>query len=202
MIREKAIFFKLNRLKLSDQQLFETAISGFRPSACTCPACNAEGRLRQIRPYGRHMISIVDGQRADTLISVPRFLCESCGHSHALLPDFLIPFGSYSLRFVLSVLGGYLFRTGTVADYCDHWQIAVSTLYAWIHLFTSHYNAWCSILDRISWASIVALDTVSSCSAFPSAFFLRFGFSFLQARGATPSGMPPLCDRRQKGCRT
>jgi hypothetical protein len=198
MIRDKAIFIKLNQLNFTDQQLFDTAVSAFDTSACSCPLCNAKGRLKQIKPYERHMISVTNGAREDTVLSVRRFLCESCGHTHALLPDILVPFGSYSLRFILTVLAGYLERPGTVADYCAQWQIGVSTLYGWIHLFISHYNAWCLILDRILWVCRDALQSVSSVPAFPSGFLSRYGFSFLQGTWPSQSGRVNPPDRRRR----
>ena len=198
MIREKAIFIKLNQLYFSDQQLFDMALSDFKPSKCTCPKCGAIGRLKPIQPYKRDMISISEHKRIETVLSVPRFLCRSCGHTHALLPDILIPFGSYSLRFVLTVLLGYLTRSCTVDAFCDHWQIAVSTLYTWIHLFIDQFNAWCKVLDRILWLCHDAICSITRTPAFPSAYFQRFGFSFLQGRQTSPSGTPPLPDRRRK----
>lgn len=178
------------------------AVAGFDPDKCSCPKCKAIGRLKQIRSYKRDMISASGNERVDTVVSVPRFLCESCGHTHALLPDILIPFGSYSLRFVLTVLLGYLGRSCTVAAFCEHWQIAISTLYGWIHLFTEQYNAWCKIFDRILWVCRDAIRSVVRTPAFPSSFFLRFGFSFLQRHQTSPSGAPPLPDRRRRPCST
>lgn len=196
MIREKAIFIKLNLIHLSDQELFDRAIASFRPGSCQCPVCGAVGRFSKIRPYQRELISISSGKRIEVSVSVPRFLCGSCGHSHAVLPDILVPFGSYSLRFILTILHGYLERSCTVADFCAHWEIAVSTLYGWIHLFLEHYNAWCRILDRILWVCHDALAVVSGTGSFPSAFFRLFRFSFLQGLKASPSGCPPPQDRR------
>ena len=198
MIREKAIFIKLNQLHYSDRQLFDAAVAGFKPSSCGCPKCGAVGRLSPIRPYRRFMVSAEHGSRSDTELIVPRFRCGSCGCTHALLPDSLIPFGSYSLRFVLTVLLAYLNRSDTVADFCDHWQIAVSTLYGWIHLFRSQYNAWCRILDRILWVTQKSLDSVSDFPAFPSDFLFRFGFSFLQGHRASPSVALQRIDRRRR----
>lgn len=198
MIREKAIFIKLNQLHYSDQQLFDAAVARFNPSSCRCPKCGAVGRFSRIYSYRRFMISAEHGSRSDTVLIVPRFQCDSCGCTHALLPDSLIPFGSYSLRFVLTVLLAYLNRSGTVADLCDHWQIAVSTLYGWIHLFRSQYNAWCRILDRILWVTRESLDSISAFPAFPSEFLARFGFSFLQGHRTSPSVSLPQIDRRRR----
>ena len=198
MIREKAIFIKLNQLHFSDQQLFDITVAGFKPSSCRCPKCGAVGQFSRIRPYRRFMISVDHGRRSDTELIVPRLRCDSCGGTHALLPDSLIPFGSYSLRFVLTILLAYLNRNGTVTGLCEHWGIAISTLYSWVHLFRTHYNAWCRVLDRIQWVTTDSLASVSDFAAFPSGFLARFGFSFLQGRRTSPSGPAPRIDRRRR----
>ena len=41
---------------------------------------------------------------------------------------------------------------------CQHYSIAVSTLYMWIHLFEEHANLWLSIVNRITWVSNQSLD--------------------------------------------
>lgn len=202
MIREKAIFIKLNQLHFSDQQLFDHAVSGFKPFECRCPKCGAIGCYQEIGSYERDMVSAHDGSRIDTRLTIRRFQCLSRRHTHALLPDVLIPYGSYSLRFILTVLLNYLKRTDTVADLCHYWNIAISTLYDWIHLFIDQYNSWCRVLDRILWISRKAVGTIARFPAFPSEFFLRFGFSFLQGRMTTPSGPVHLSDRRLRPCTT
>lgn len=198
MIREKAILIKLNQIKISDYELFDKAISDFKPSKCSCPKCGAVGRLSPFDSYQRSMISVHDGHCHDSVVSIPRYICNSCGHTHAVLPDILIPFGSYSLRFVITVLSGYLKRSCTVAEYCEHWRIAISTLYRWIHLFVHHYNSWCRILDRILWLETHAISDVSCINQFPYGFFQRFKFSFLQGHKMSPSVCIPLPDRRHK----
>lgn len=198
MIKEKAIHFKLNQLQFSDQQIFDAAVAEFKPQHCSCPKCNAKGSLIKFQPYQRQMISVENGSRKEVTLTVPRFLCDSCGHTHALLPDILIPYGSYSIRFVLTLLQAYLSRTCSVADLCDQWQISVSTLYGWIHLFLDHFNAWCDVLDRIRWVCSNAIEQVCSTPHLPADFLARFGFSFLQARNMTLSDSRPQQDRRHR----
>lgn len=118
----------------------------------------------------------------ETELLIPRVVCGSCCHSHAFLPDVLIPFSSYSLRFILTVLVEYLGRSCTVAALCEKWQLAISTLYSWIHLFLDHFNAFFDILDHILWITEEALTAVMDYEQFPAVFFARFGFSFLQLR--------------------
>lgn len=202
MIREIAIFIKLNQLNFSDQQLFDYAVSSFNSSKCSCPKCSALGHMDPFSSYQRDLITVSDGKRIESSLIVPRFLCTSCGHTHAILPDVLIPYSSYSLKFILTVLLEYLQHKRTVTALCAHWEISVSTLYDWIHLFLEHYNSWCRSLDRILWISHKAVSSVCNTESFPSRFFAQFRFSFLQRHKTSPfqSVHPP--DRRYKASTT
>ena len=129
MIRAKSISGKLNLINISDQQLFDCCIADFNPSMHICPNCGAIGWFSHAASYERTMITVIRGKRQEISVAVPRLKCESCSHTHAILPDCLIPFGSYSVRFVLQILLTYLNRNCTVAALCDKWQISISTLY-------------------------------------------------------------------------
>ena len=176
MIRKKAILFKLNQIKLSDKQLLDSALTSYK----VCPSCGAKGCCKPHGSYKRDMISINDSIRTDDIIDIFRVKCSSCKSTHALLPDILIPFGSYSLRFVLYVLRAYLYRDGTVNALCDHFCIAVATLYKWIHLFNEHANLLLNAAVQISRVTAPALDFIEGITELPSQFFCRYRFSFLQ----------------------
>lgn len=184
MIREKAILCKLNGIKFSDKELLDAAT----PSFDRCPVCGARGCCSPHASYTRWMISIHHGVRAEYTLTIKRVMCASCGCTHALLPDVLIPYGSYSLRFILHVLRAYLNRNCTVAVLCGRFSIAVSTLYAWIALFNEHANLWLSVLERISRVSLQVLDFFENIDMLPFSFFRRYGFSFFQKCRATRSG--------------
>ena len=169
MIRAVAFLHKL-KIASSDEFLFRHAI-----------------RHRKIAYYPRWMITVQEGKRCELELSVPIYRCASRGHTHAILPDVLIPFSSYSLRFILTVLQDCLDRKNSVRGLCSGWGIAVSTLYTWIHQFASQFSLWKGILHRIDWVRREALSSLQDAPAFPSCFFSRFGFSFLQCRAASPS---------------
>lgn len=180
MIRVKTILGKIFSLKISDRQLFSSAIQAFSPSSAACPHCGAIGRCDFHDSYTRWLISIENGRRSDTIVSIQRVLCASCGRTHAILPDVLIPYGSYSLRFILVILNKYLERTITVQEFCASWGIAVSTLYDWIHLFEKQASLWLGVLKEVK--SLCASSILEICSqdSLPASFFGRFHFSFLQ----------------------
>ena len=187
MIREKAILCKLNQIKISDKELLDAAA----PNSECCPGCGARGCCSPHASYTRWMISIQNGKREETLLTIDRVWCASCECTHALLCDVLIPYGSYSLRFILHVLRAYLDRNGTVAALCEGFRIAVSTLYAWIDLFNEHANLWLSVLERFTRVTRQVLDFFEDIDTLPFSFFRRYGFSFLQDRGTTRSGRVP-----------
>lgn len=187
MIRVKTILDKLFCLKISDNQLFHDVLADFSLSDAVCPCCGAAGCCVFHGAYNRDMISVQSGSRLAITVSVPRIRCKSCGHTHALLPDVLIPFGSYSLRFILTVLYGYLKRNCQVCDFCNAWNISVSTLYGWIHLFEDQASLWLGVLNRVKRISLDALNTIDSVVALPSSFFSILGFSFLQCHKTSHS---------------
>lgn len=182
----KALLGKLDSLPFSDERMIEESLDRMDRSRIRCPVCGALGRCRPIGAYKRMMITVVDGDRSEVELEISRVQCDSCRHTHALLPDVLVPYGSYALRFILHVLAEYLRRCEPVAQLCERWAISISTLYGWIHLFREQHNLWFRILDRISWVTRSALTKICDIPAFPSAFFERFHVSFLQ-RPATRS---------------
>ena len=187
MIREKTLLFKINQINISDRELLGSKKLRDKP----CPITGAVGCLKPNGTYTRWVISIHHGVREEYEITVARVFCTSCGHTHALLPDALIPYGSYSLRFILHVLRAYLKRKGTVADLCEGYSISRSTLYTWIHRFTEHANLWFQAFERISQITLRILDFFEDIERLPSAFFEKFRFSFLQNHLTTRSSALP-----------
>ncbi len=182
-VRAFLLLCKLNSYKLSDKALFDAFMSKIDLSHMACPSCGSKGRHILYSSYERSMISLEEGERRDLVVTIPRIRC-SCGHTHAVLPDVLIPYGSYSLRFILTVLFCYLTRHVTVEELCSKFQIVKSTLYSWIHLFIEHFNLLAGILRSIDALNLDALEWVNSFDGFSFEFYNRFKFSFLQTHRA------------------
>ena len=196
MIIRKSIFIRLNSLNNKDLELFNESINSFSPHKCSCPKCGARGQHKKIGSYPRVMISCINGNRCVTHIKIPRVQCMSCRHTHAIIPDILIPFGSYTITFILTVLKAYIRKKYTVTALCSRYHISISTLYTWIHVFVSRYNSWAPVLDRIQKITYASISHVMHKHALPSFFFERFHFHFFQAK-TTPShyarSTPKIC---------
>ena len=179
MIRIFNLFCKLNEIKISDQEWFDKTFEKSSLLGQVCPYCNSKERMIPHDTYSRYMITIKGNRIESVLLRIPRVKCTSCGHTHAVLPEMLIPYSSYSLRFVLTVLKDYFLHVHTVGQICEAYQIAHSTLYAFRALFLSHKRL---ILGVLNDALEQAVDFIAELDGqFLFRFWKSFRFSFLQA---------------------
>ncbi|HBG01341.1 MAG TPA: transposase [Firmicutes bacterium] len=114
--------------------------------------------------YPRFLIGFDSGIVCCHSIMVTRFMCQSCRSTHALLPEFVIPFKSHSLFFVLAVLKDYFLSSLTVSQLCAKYEIPPATLYSWKAAFLKDKRIWLGALQ----------DTLTSAKEFLD-FLLRRG---------------------------
>lgn len=117
--------------------------------------------MSPVASYRRYLVEWEDGEPVTHTVTVQRYRCGSCRHTHALLPSMLVPYSSYSLRFILEVLRSYFLKTDTVARICERVGIAVSTLYRWKRLFLMHKQLWLGVLEAAHRANCGFLDQLS-----------------------------------------
>lgn len=188
MIRPFTVFCKLNQISFSDRQWFEQEAESLNHTDGICPVCHAKACLSPFASYTRYLVEWKDGLPATHEVTVQRYLCSSCGHTHALLSSALVPYSSYSLRFILLVLRDYFLRKACVQKICQRAGISVSTLYRWKALFLTHKALWLGILEDMGTSAETFLDGMDG--TFVQGFCRRFFFSFLQRlRGTSPD--PP-----------
>ena len=188
MIRAFTIFCKLNLIKLSAEQLFLQSMQKFSFQDLRCPHCGAKHpQWDYYASYERCLISFEHNESVCYVITITRLICPSCNHTHAILPDILIPHGSYSLLFILNLLRDYFTGSLTVQELCDRYQISVSTLYAWKRLFYIHKKLWLGVLDDSMTSALDFLSEILSPndSIRLDVFFLSNAFSFLQGVSKT-----------------
>lgn len=188
MIRFFTVFCKLNFKTLSALDLFLESMKDF-PSdklpfiKLACPCCGAKNPLWSYHDsYNRYLISYENEITITYTIDITRIICSSCKHTHAILPEIIVPYASYSLTFILLVLKDYFVSKMNVKTICDKFQISVSMLYGWKRLFLTHKKLWLGVLENIYWNSITFLSSLPTfiTSNDLSLFFLQNGCSFLQ----------------------
>ena len=174
--------------------MFQKATDSFCHRAEACPKCGARGKLSEHGDYGRYLVSFEDGGITADLVRPDRFRCSSCGSSHALLPDIIIPYGRYSLLFVLAVLIAYFGGAATVASICEKFGIAVSTIYDWKKRIAEQKGLMLGALisqKQGMHAYILGLLASDDISDILCRFYRKFGFSFMQRRSASAARSRP-----------
>ena len=156
------------------------AQASFVISREVCPFCKARYLCSFHSSYVRDMIVIEKGSVVCHSLTISRVICSSCGHTHAILPDVLIPYGSYSLFFILKVLRLYFLHSFTIEELCSSYEISISTLYAWVHLFQKQKALWLGVLSDAAISPLSFLSLLMDTSSFTAKFFQSFFFSFLQ----------------------
>jgi transposase-like protein len=180
--------------ELTENQIFQEATNGYKHFGEACPKCRATGKLSEYGDYSRNLTSYEDNHIIDNEIRPLRFLCSSCNTTHALLPDNIIPYSPYSLLFMLSALIAYYERTGTVADVCNQFKIAVSTIYEWIERISLYKDLMLGALfsrKRREHSFMLDLFNSNGLSEILRGFYRKYGFSFMQNRSARTARSHP-----------
>lgn len=165
MIRGFGQLCKINFKHYSALDLFYYSMNMINIHDHPCPMCGSRHPIwKRHATYGRYLIGLDKGIVCCHSIVVTRFICQSCRSTHALLPEFVIPFKSHSLFFVLAVLKDYFLSSLTVSQLCAKYEIPPATLYSWKAAFLKDKRIWLGALQ----------DTLTSAKEFLD-FLLRRG---------------------------
>ena len=134
--------------------------------------------------YNRYLVEWDGNTQKCSTVTVQRHICDSCGHTHAILPSCIVPYRSYSLRFLLLVLRAYFTRPGSVEGLCDHYGITISMLY-----FQQQKALWLGMLEDLFVPAVPFIDAMDVTLL--KEFFLAFRFSYLESPRVTDPEMPP-----------
>lgn len=147
MIRVFKQFFKINYKILTALDFFNASIKKINIYDYACPFCHTKHPdWKRHADYERQLIAFENGQVVCHRVIIIRYKCDSCGHTHAILPESIIPYQSYSFLFILAVLNDYFLKSLTVEAICDKYSIPASTLYSWKKLLLRHKKQWLGLL--------------------------------------------------------
>lgn len=184
MIRKNSLFCKLSRIRKSSASLFQICMENYSPTREVCPVCHTAGHCIPFSSYRRNLIDLFQGKIVIHTIFISRCKCQNCGHAHSVLPDCIIPYGQYSLLFILKILFKYFFHLQTVHSLCQNYQITPAMLYRWKNLFLEHARLWKEQIEKLnpspSAPIFKILFNTDPFSDFLCAFSAAFPLSFLQ----------------------
>lgn len=197
MIRKNLLKCKINFYELYVETVFPAFTKRFIPQAEVCPFCGASGYCRSFGSYDRFLIDFVNGHINLKSVRIRRVKCEGCGHTHAILPDFIIPYCHYSLPFILQVLKAYFLRKKAIRNLCEFFYISPQILFRWLRIYGKHKTWHLGALASAETAPADFLDriiTQDPLSDFLTEFLSNTLFSFLQNHAN-----PANCSRKPLG---
>ena len=182
MIRLNALDYKLKNAILHIRNLFRQSLQQNPLFLLACPYCGAKGTCRRRGSYERNLVTFSDGKPEVLRLRIPRVQCP-CGKSHALLPDLIVPYLSYSLPMILMVLSDYFHRRLTIRGICEKYLVNVPLIYRLKKLFLLHKKQWLGVLRDMELSAFSFLDELltASYSLFTDAFLRLTTYSFLQS---------------------
>ena len=92
-------------------------------------------------------------------LCIMRLIC-TCGHTHAILPDFIIPYSGCGLFFLLRVLAEYFLHLSTVERLCERFCITLSQLRRWLQLFRVQKEDWLGVLSSMEASGLSFLKSL------------------------------------------
>jgi len=195
MIRLFTALCKSLLKKISEDDAFYESINDSDLYRTACPHCGTAGKYSEYGSYVRNHVSCVEYKIIEAHVRPSRVKCLSCNRTHALLPDTLTPYSPYTLCFKLLVLTAYYGRDTNVIDICDRFGIAVSTLYEWKKVMTTHKDFMLGVLISRKIPALEFLRNLlgaADISDILRIFFNKYGLSFMQdaSVSVTLSGLP------------
>jgi len=159
-------------------------MAAFNPGRETCPVCGSGGNCHVHAYYGRKIVDFIQGKPVRSELTILRLVCNSCGHTHAILPDPIIPYSGYGLFFILRVLAEVFAHASTQEQICERFGITDNQLRKWKDLWNRHKQEWLGILNSMETSDRAFVKTIVhgvDYAVFARAFTQRTAFSFLQS---------------------
>lgn len=197
MIRIYTVFSQLYKLSLTDRQWLAQDCASFKGLGASCPHCGAKSCLKEFGYYERYLIELESGEPGIHRVGIKRYRCPSCRHTHDLLSSCLVPYRSYSLRFILTVLYSYMCRHKTVEQLCSHFGIQPSTLYAWKKVYMKQKEAWLGVLKSLYRSGMSFIEGLTGKEV--EGFYEKFRFSFLERIPRTDREVSFIVEGRGRG---
>ncbi len=157
-------------------------MAAFRPEMENCPCCKCNGSCHIHAYYFRYILDFRKGKPYCARIRVMRVMC-SCGHTHAILPDFIIPYRQLSLKYLIQALFAFYAHREPISKICSRFCLDPALLYRLKALYEEHKRLWLGGLEDACTSQLKFLRSLCfqpDISGLLHAFYLRTSFSFLQ----------------------
>ena len=131
-------FYKKNKKNYSfNQEQIQNLMPSCNDITCKCPKCKAKSNFSYHGSYSRNITFICKENTYDFKVTVSRVICNSCGSTHALLPDFIVPYRITSRGSILYIVSTAM--STSVLKTAEKFNISFQQIYAFIALVLSFY---------------------------------------------------------------
>ena len=90
-----------------------------------CPNCNSTDLIKWGN-YERNIIYLADNECRSRVISVKRVKCKSCNHTHALLPEGIVPYKQHSLKTIIEAITN---KTNVSENLIKKWKRQINKIF-------------------------------------------------------------------------
>lgn len=156
----------------------------------TCPKCGAKHSLIRHGNYERNLILVDNFDNVkEVKLLVLRLKCKSCGSTHAILPNDIIPYCIYSFSYTINVLTRRFVNGEKVMDICNNLSVSFQLVYFFISKFLEFMDSASFVLRNLENFSISTLyhfiesiNTYNNSNNFSYQYFFLTRWIFLMSK--------------------
>lgn len=147
-----------------------------------CNNCHCRGECIRYGHYKRSYLVKEQDLSGSTTIRIQRVICKSCGCTHAILPEKIVPYCQFSIVFILLVLLAYYSKASTVTALCETMFITAPMLYRWKKQFEKQKDQYLGVLKSAATSSLLFIEWITSRNDYGA----EYASSFLKMTGRMP----------------
>ena len=187
----KIKYFNKNNLTSSNQNIQALMPTMCDITSCKCPKCHANSNFSIHGYYNRNLVIISkeDNVSHEYNISITRAICNSCGSTHALLPDFIVPYKLFSFDSIIYIIAEV--ATSSAYQVANKLNFSFQFIYSIIALFLSFFPQVSLLYRHYSFhkttesfsCKYFSLNCIDICdSNFLKLYFFYFHWIFLMTK--------------------
>lgn len=140
----------------------------------TCPKCSSHN-FSFFGSYSRNLVIRENDTLVDYNIDIKRVICKDCHSTHALIPNFIIPYKIYSKNIIVSCLKESL--DSNLSKIQNIFNVYRQLILNWKKQFNNYLNFICTFYSSLNMKCI--LYKLSNDINFCFEFFIQFNKIFL-----------------------
>lgn len=139
-----------------------------------CNFCHKRGECVRHGYYERGYLLESGDLQSNTRIMILRVRCKGCGHTHAVLPDEVVPYYGFTIPFIYSILDQYYGQERKARAICEKNGISMALLYSWKKRFERQKDQFLGLLESGMRSARNALDWLKGLGDYVGDFARKF----------------------------